>query len=119
MAMRVLIVDDHPGFRELARRTVAAAGFEVVGEAADAASALRLVADLRPAVVLLDIVLPDRSGLLVAEDLARLPFPPHVVLVSSRGRSDFGRGFEWPRGSVFLPKHELSGPALAQLLGRS
>ena len=105
VAMRVLIVDDHASFRRLARRMLCASGFTVVGEAIDAASALAAAASARPDVVLLDIVLPDRSGLLVARELVRAADPPRVVLISSRSRSDFGAGFEWPGGCEFLPKH--------------
>ena len=116
MATQVLIVDDHASFRRLAGRVLARAGFEVVGEAADAASALREVEVLEPDVVLLDVMLPDRSGLEVARELALGPRPPRVVLTSSRSRSDFGPAFEWPRGCDFIPKHQLSGPELTALL---
>jgi len=64
--VRVLIVDDHESFRRLATRVLAASGFAVIGEAVDGASALRQAARLRPDVVLLDVMLPDRSGLEVA-----------------------------------------------------
>ena len=40
MAARVLVVDDHPSFRRLASKLLAAGGFEVVGEAADGRAAL-------------------------------------------------------------------------------
>jgi DNA-binding NarL/FixJ family response regulator len=113
---RVLIVDDHASFRGLARRVLAAFGFAVVGEACDARSALLAAAALEPDVVLLDVVLPDRSGLHVAAELARTPHPPRVILTSSRGRSDFGPGFEWPPGCEFVPKHQVSGPLLTALL---
>jgi DNA-binding NarL/FixJ family response regulator len=112
-----LIVDDHQTFRDLAARLLVSAGFTVVGGAGDAATALRQVAELQPDAVLLDVGLPDRSGLLVAEELARQPNPPRVVLVSSRTRSDFGSGFAWPERSVFLPKHELSAAVLTELIG--
>jgi DNA-binding NarL/FixJ family response regulator len=94
-------------------------GFVVVGEAADAATALDETARLRPDVVLLDIVLPDRSGLAVARELAGRPLPPRVVLTSSRSRSDFGSSFKWPAGCDFVPKHELNGAGLAALLDLS
>lgn len=116
MAIQLLIVDDHASFRRLARLVFAASGFDVVGEASDAASALALVERLRPDVVLLDAMLPDRSGMEVARELACHPEPPQVVLTSSRSSSDFGGSFEWPGGCNFIPKHELSGPALASLL---
>ena len=62
MSARVLIVDDHQSFRRLASRLLMASGFTVVGEAADAASALESVAMLTPDVVLLDMMLPRRVG---------------------------------------------------------
>ena len=116
MALQVLIVDDHASFRRLAGRVLARAGFEVVGEAVDAASAIRKAALLQPDVVLLDVMLPDRSGLEVARELALRPRPPRVVLTSSRSRSDFGGAFDGIGGCEFIPKHQLSGPALKALL---
>jgi DNA-binding NarL/FixJ family response regulator len=118
VAVRVLIVDDHASFRRLASRLLARAGFEVVGEAVDAASAFRQAVILRPDAVLLDVLLPDRSGVEVARELARVPDPPRVVLTSSRSRSDFGAAFEWPGGCQFIAKHQLSAAAFAALLER-
>jgi DNA-binding NarL/FixJ family response regulator len=115
----VLIVDDHSSFRRLAARMLAEAGFVVVGEACDAASALSEAAILEPDLVLLDIVLPDRSGLTVAEELARGRRSPRVVLTSSRSRSDFGAAFEWPAECEFVPKHQLTGAVFKALLGVS
>lgn len=95
---------------------LAASGFTVVGDAVDAASAIRRVAELEPDIVLLDVMLPDRSGVEVARELGLLPRPPRIVLTSSRSRSDFGSGFEWPWGCEFVPKHQLSGASLEALL---
>jgi DNA-binding NarL/FixJ family response regulator len=114
----VLIVDDHPSFRQLAARLLGEAGFTVVGEAADAVSALREAARLRPDAVLLDVVLPDRSGLLLAAELAQAAQAPRVVLTSSRGRSDFGESFDWPAECRFVPKHELTAARLRAVLQR-
>src|SRR6266702_1613721 len=66
MQPTVLIVDDHPSFRSFARTMLEAEGFRVVGEAADAAGALAAVIELRPAIVLLDVQLPDLDGFEVA-----------------------------------------------------
>jgi DNA-binding NarL/FixJ family response regulator len=115
--LRVLLVDDHEGFRRAARALLAAASFVVVGEAADAAGALRQVGELRPDVVLLDVQLPDGDGFDVAGVLAGLPEPPRVVLVSGRDRSDYGSLVERSAVCGFVGKDELSGAALRDLLG--
>jgi CheY-like chemotaxis protein len=115
---RVLIVDDHESFRRLAGRLLSEAGFAVAGEAADGASALRQTARLRPDLVLLDIVLPDMSGLEVAAILVGTGGAPRVVLTSSRSRSDLGRS-NWPAGCDFVPKHELTAARLRAALDRA
>ena len=112
----MLIVDDHPSFRRLATRLLREAGFAVVGEAADGEGAMREAERLRPDVVLLDIVLPDGSGLAVARELVLWREAPRVVLISSRGRSDFGDSFAWPPRCSFLPKHELTAARLRDAL---
>src|SRR5699024_431352 len=65
----VLIVDDNAGFRLRARELLESEGFEVVGEAADADSALAAMRQLAPDIVLLDVQLPDRDGFEVAKQL--------------------------------------------------
>jgi DNA-binding NarL/FixJ family response regulator len=87
----VLIVDDHDGFRSFAKALLEAEGFEVVGEAGDAASALAAAARLRPGVVVLDIQLPGVDGFEVAARLAATPHAPAVVLVSTRHISSYRR----------------------------
>jgi Xaa-Pro aminopeptidase len=67
MALSVLIVDDHAGFRSFARALLESHRFRVVGEASDARSALDAAARLHPDVVLLDVQLPDGDGFAVAE----------------------------------------------------
>src|SRR5688572_8826307 len=64
---RVLIVDDHDGFRAVARTLLESEGFDVVGEAADGVEAVRATERLTPALVLLDVHLPDEDGFAVTE----------------------------------------------------
>lgn len=116
MARTVLIVDDHDGFRSFARALLQAAGYEVVGEAADAASALEETARLRPAIVLLDVQLPDGDGFSVAERLTENADAPAIVLVSSRDAASYRRRLAATPARGFIPKAELSGPALASLV---
>jgi DNA-binding NarL/FixJ family response regulator len=112
----VLVVDDHASFRAAAAALLQADGYDVVGQACDAASALAEAVRLAPQVVVLDVRLPDETGFAVAERLAQLPVPPLVVLVSSIGREAFGAALQHTSALGFVPKRELSGTALAELL---
>jgi CheY-like chemotaxis protein len=112
MPPSVLIVDDHPTFRRFARRLLEDEGFVVLGEADDGASALQAVRDLEPEVVLLDIMLPDVSGLELAKVLGAAADPPTVVLISSRGASDFGHALESSTAHAFIAKGDLTGASL-------
>lgn len=117
MAATVLIVDDHAGFRSFARALLEAEGLQVVGEAADGVSALELARALEPALVLLDVALPDLDGFAVCEALLENGPGPAVVLTSSRDVSAYRRRLERSGASGFIPKGELSGAALAALAG--
>jgi DNA-binding NarL/FixJ family response regulator len=116
MALTVLIVDDHPTFRSLARDLLESEGFRVVGESEDGATAIRAASLLRPDVVLLDIQLPDLTGFEVTERLMSGHVPTAVVLVSSRDASDYGPDVESSGAMGFLQKSELCGAAVRALL---
>jgi DNA-binding NarL/FixJ family response regulator len=119
MACRVLIVDDHPGFRAQARALLAAAGYEVVGEAADGESGVRVARELSPDVVLLDVQLPDISGFEVARLVGGRPDPPAIILISSRDACDYGRRIGRSGARGFISKAELSARTMAAVLGGS
>jgi DNA-binding NarL/FixJ family response regulator len=112
----VLIVDDHSTFRSFARQLLEAAGYLVVGEAGDGVAALRAVRDLRPDVVLLDVLLPDTTGFEVADQLATEPEGPRVLLISSRAASDLGNRLQATRASGFIAKSDLSPATLRAAL---
>jgi len=83
--LRVLVVDDHPIWRDGVARDLEAAGFTVCGTAGDAAQALRVATATRPDVVLLDLQLPDGSGVDVARQLGVLSPPPRILVLSASG----------------------------------
>ena len=112
----VLIVDDHAGFRTQARNVLEAEGFEVIGEAEDGDSGLAAARRLAPAVVLLDVQLPDIDGFELAKQLTSNGDAPAVVLVSSRELMDFGSLVTSSGARGFIPKNELSGARLRSLL---
>jgi DNA-binding NarL/FixJ family response regulator len=111
-----LVVDDHASFRRFARRLLEATGFTVVDEAEDGATALAAVRALRPDVVLLDVLLPDTTGLELAETLAAEPLGPAVVLTSSRSAADFGSSLERSSARGFIAKRDLTPATLTALL---
>jgi two-component system chemotaxis response regulator CheB len=82
--VRVLIVDDSAFARKVVREILVAGGFEVVGTARDGLEALEKIAELKPDVVTLDLVMPNLDGLGL---LAALPAQraPRVVVVSMAG----------------------------------
>lgn len=92
------------------------AGYNVVGEAHDGTSSLAAARKVRPAIVLLDIRLPDLDGFEIARRLTSGDHPPAVVLASSDDRGDFTGMIARCGARGFLPKAELSGPALGTLV---
>jgi two-component system, OmpR family, phosphate regulon response regulator PhoB len=79
----VLVVDDEPMLRNLLSRLLRMEGYDVI-EAEDGQTALDLVEERRPDLVLLDVMLPARDGLDVLGDLRRTSEVP-VILVSALG----------------------------------
>jgi DNA-binding NarL/FixJ family response regulator len=79
----VFLVDDHEVVREGIKRMLALApDIAIVGEASSGEDALRVVADVKPDVVLLDLSLPGVQGLEVLRELQTFPQPPRVVVLT-------------------------------------
>jgi DNA-binding NarL/FixJ family response regulator len=118
MRSTVLVVDDHDGFRTEARAVLEGDGFVVVGEAATAAEALAAAAELRPGVVVLDVGLPDESGLDVVGRIRDRSPDAVIVLVSGRRARDYGGRVALSGADAFIEKASLGPGALASLLDR-
>lgn len=83
MSLRIYLVDDNPTFlRAVAGFLVDMRDVEVIGQAGLGQVALKHIAALQPDVVLLDIRLPDASGIDVCRTLRSWAQPPQVVLVT-------------------------------------
>ena len=116
MPETVLIVDDHPTFRAMARVLLEADGFQVVGDAPDGTTGLAAAESLHPDLVLLDVRLPDGDGFAVAEQLTARAGAP-VVIVTSSSDDPLYPERALSCGAVgFVAKHDLGGPRLRSLL---
>jgi DNA-binding response OmpR family regulator len=82
MARQVLVVDDEPNIRELCRLYLEQEGFEVE-EAADGLEGVKRAKELRPSLVVLDLMLPGKNGFDVCRELRELDIP--VVMLTARG----------------------------------
>lgn len=82
--LRVVLADDHQLFREALRLLLEASGeFTVVGEAVDGRETAAIVERLQPDVVLLDLLMPDCSGLDALRELADRPHGARILLVTA------------------------------------
>jgi DNA-binding NarL/FixJ family response regulator len=83
--MRVMVVDDHPMWRDAVSRDLGDAGFEVVAAIGEGTQAVRIAAAVRPDVVVLDLQLPDVSGVDVTRGLLAAHLPARVLVLSASG----------------------------------
>jgi DNA-binding NarL/FixJ family response regulator len=111
--VRVLIVDDQEPFRSVARAVVESTeGFEVAGEAETGSGSVDAARLLKPDLVLLDVNLPDFSGVEAARQILAEQPQVAIVLVSTYEADEYS-----PRaaevGAVYLPKSEFGPERLA------
>lgn len=86
--IRVLVVDDHPMWRDAVARDLDEAGMSVVGTAGDGAKALRIAPAVRPTVAVVDLNLPDTTGVKLTAGLSALDRPPQVLVLSASGAGE-------------------------------
>jgi DNA-binding NarL/FixJ family response regulator len=86
--IRVVVSDDHPVVRQGLRSFLEAQGFAVVGEAADGAAAVRLVAETRPDVLLTDLVMPELDGIEAIRRVRGLGIPVGILVLTSFSGAD-------------------------------
>jgi DNA-binding NarL/FixJ family response regulator len=110
----VLIVDDQPSFRRLARELLERRGYSVVGEADSAAAAVDAAERLAPDAVLLDVRLGDGNGFEVSDALTRASPAPAVLLVSNNDYRHCHSLIKDSGARGFVLKSRLAATDLAQ-----
>lgn len=123
--MNVFLVEDSVRIREKIRNTVTDAGGSVIGESAAESSAIRDINELRPDLVVLDLLLEQGNGINVLRKL-RVSHPQlPVIVLTSCTREDYGDRCLAAGANWFLEKHrdysqfeallrQLSAPQQAQ-----
>ena len=114
--LRVLVVDDHPIVREGVRRILEAApDMQVVGEANDGASALALAARLLPDAAVVDVGLPDMSGLELVRLLKAQRAELTVVVLSMYDDAEYARESRVAGASAYVVKDSAATMLATQL----
>lgn len=90
MKKKIIIIDDHPLFRESTKQMVErSTAFEVVGMAGDAKEGEQLVMTIKPDLAIVDLSLPDKSGIQLTRTLTTLSPELKVVIVSMHTKIDY------------------------------
>jgi two-component system, NarL family, invasion response regulator UvrY len=113
---RVLVADDQAPFRSAARAVLRRLDdFELAGEAASAAEAIELVRTLRPALVLMDINMPDMSGIAATRRIVSDHPEVVVILCSTYDAADLPPEAATSGATAYLSKERLAADTLRRL----
>src|SRR5918996_6144429 len=86
--IRVLLAEDHALFRQGLRELLSTAGLNVIGEASDGVTAVRLARELRPDVVVMDLNMPRMDGIDATSEIMKAERPPVVLVLTVSTTND-------------------------------
>jgi DNA-binding NarL/FixJ family response regulator len=100
----LLLADDHQMLRQGLRRSMEDEGFEVLGEAADGAEAVRLACELRPDVVLMDVSMPEMDGVEATRQIRAAVEQARIIMLTMHADQDVIRRAVKAGASGYLVK---------------
>lgn len=112
----VVIIDDHPVFREGVKALVGGhADYDIVAEAGDARQALEVVLKTRPDIAIVDLSLPDRSGLELIREIRGRLNDTRILVLSMHSKADYIAGAFQSGATGYVVKESASENLLAAL----
>jgi two-component system chemotaxis response regulator CheY len=104
MSCNVLIVDDAPFIREALMQICHAAGHWIVGEASNGIEAVRMTAQLRPDVIIIDLVMPEKNGIEAIHEIHEMDPEVRIIACSSADQEFLKLKAEIAGAHAFLAK---------------
>lgn len=116
MNVKILLADDHRLMRQGLRSMLEEqSGLEVVGEADDGRTAVKLAKELRPDVVIMDVTMPDLNGIDATRQILAGERPPKVIALSMHTERQFVMEMLAAHASGYLPKDSPIDELLAAI----
>jgi len=116
-AMRILIVNNLPSFRQQAREKIQDIPWaSIVGEAKNGLEAIELVKQLRPDIVLMDIVMPGMSGIEATRRIKEIAPQTKVIVITAYDNAEFPKQSIEAGADMFIKKEELDSDTLRECL---
>ncbi|MGL5386263.1 MAG: acid-sensing system DNA-binding response regulator EvgA [Serratia sp. (in: enterobacteria)] len=102
--LNAIIVDDHPLARMAIRNLLEKEGITIVGEAGDGAQALLAITQLDPDLIIVDVDIPQVSGIDVVEKLRKQAFSQIIIVVSAKNDLFYGKRSADAGANAFISK---------------
>jgi len=116
-AMRILIVNNLPSFRQQIRETMQAIPWaSIVAEAKNGLEAIELIKQHRPDVVLMDIVMPEMSGIEATRRIKEIAPQTKVIAITAYDNAEFPKRSIEAGADLFIKKEELDSETLRKCL---
>ncbi len=113
----VLLVDDQETFRDIARDQLATdSAFLIIGEAEDGTGAIQLTEKLHPSVIVMDIQMPDMSGIEAARQILSEDPSVRIILTSMGDDAEYGPLAREIGACGFIPKRDLSATSVHRMI---
>ena len=115
--IRVMVVDDHPIMLEGLRHALEASGrFNVVGEARDGEEAVRVAGEVKPEIIVMDVMMPKKDGVDACREVMEILPGTRVLMLTASSKMDAVIESVAAGATGYLQKHTLSGDLVAAVV---